>query len=67
MKNRVKEMRFARMVTRRALSESTGVTYGTILRMENQPELPVREKTKFAVSKALDMPVNELFPIEGDE
>ena len=64
MKNRVREVRFERMITKQELADRANVTYATILRIENHPEFVVRDKTKFALSRVLDIPVNELFPKE---
>lgn len=64
MANRIKEARFERMITRQELADRAGTAYATILRIENHPELSVRDKTKFALSRVLDIPANELFPKE---
>lgn len=64
MANRIREFRFKLMITRQELADRANVTYATILRIENHPESPVRDKTKFALSRVLDILVNELFPKE---
>lgn len=65
MANRLKEMRYKRMMSMSELARRSGVCRATIWKIENKPDNSPNEKTMRAVAKALDMPVTKIFFTKG--
>lgn len=65
MANRLKEMRFKRMMTMSELARRSGVSRTLIWRIETKPDNNTSEKTMMALAKALDMPVTKIFFTKG--
>lgn len=61
MANRLKEMRFRRMMTMSELSRRSGISRSTIWNIETNPKKAVTSGTMIALAKALDMSVNDIF------
>lgn len=61
MKNRLKEMRYKRMMTKSELARRSGISRTTIWMLENNPEKAVTSDTMAALAKALEMPVERIF------
>lgn len=61
MANRLKEMRYKRMLTVSGLARRSGLTRATIWKIENDKAKNVKTGTMEALAKALDMPVTKIF------
>ena len=61
MANRLKEMRYKRMLTMSELARRSGVSRATIWMLETRPDKVTTNKTMDALAKALDMPVSKIF------
>lgn len=61
MANRLKEMRYKRMMSMSELARRSGVSRTLIWRIETKPDNNTSEKTMVALAKALDMPVTKIF------
>ena len=58
---RIKELREARGISARELSELSGVSYTTIYFLENNLKDVALSKTLLAIAKALGVTISELF------
>ena len=65
MANRLKEMRYNRMMSMSELARRSGVSRTLIWRIETKPDNNTSEKTMVALAKALDMPVTKIFFTKG--
>lgn len=65
MANRLKEMRYMRMLSMSELARRSGVSRATIWAIETKPDKAVTDKTMAALSKALEMPVQNVFFTSG--
>ena len=65
MANKLKEMRFKRMMTMAELSRRSGISRTTIWNIETKPDWDVNSGTMIALAKALDMTVNDIFFADG--
>ena len=65
MANRLKEMRYKRMMSMSELARRSGVSRTLIWRIETKPDNNTSEKTMVALAKALDMPVTKIFFTKG--
>lgn len=61
MVNKLKELRYRRMMNASELSRRSGVSRQTIWKIEHEPNKKVRSDTMFALAKALDYQVSEIF------
>ena len=61
MTNKLKEMRYRRMMSASELSRRSGVNRQTIWKIENEPNKNVRSDTMLALAKALQMPITDIF------
>lgn len=61
MANRLKEMRYKRMMNMSELARRSGISRTTIWKLETQPDKTTTNKTMDALAKALDMPVTKIF------
>lgn len=61
MANKLKEMRYKRMLTMSELARRAGVSRTIIWKIETKPDNNTSEKTMMALAKALDMPVTDIF------
>lgn len=61
MANKLKEMRFKRMLSVSELARRSGVSRTIIWKIETKPDNNTSEKTMMALAKALDMPVTDIF------
>lgn len=61
MANRLKKIRYEKMLSQSELSRMSGISRQTIIRIETYPDKGVNSKTMFALAKALDVPVNDIF------
>ncbi len=64
--NRLRVARAERRMTQQELARLAGVTRQTISSIENNEYVP-SALLAFVLAKRLQMPVNELFQLEGDE
>lgn len=65
MANRLKEMRYKRMLTMSELARRSGVSRTIIWKIETKPDNNTSEKTMMALAKALEMPVTDIFFVES--
>lgn len=65
MANRLKEMRYKRMLTMSELARRSGVSRTIIWKIETKPDNNTSEKTMMALAKALEMPVTDIFFTES--
>lgn len=61
MANKLKEMRYKRMLSMSELSRRSGVSRPTIWALETQPDKVVTSKTMAALARALEMPEKDIF------
>lgn len=61
MANRLKEMRFKRMMTMSELARRSGVSRAIIWKIETNRSKNVTANTMQALAKALEMPVTDIF------
>lgn len=61
MANKLKEMRYKRMMSMSELARRSGISRATIWMIETQPDKVTTNKTMDALAKALDMKVNDIF------
>ena len=61
MANKLKEMRYKRMLTISELARRSGLTRPVIWRIETDPKYNPRYSTMSALAKALEMPVIDIF------
>ena len=64
--NRLRVGRAERRMTQQELARLAGVTRQTISSIENNEYVP-SALLAFVLAKRLDMPVDEIFQLEGDE
>ena len=64
--NRLRVGRAERRMTQQELARLVGVTRQTISSIENNEYVP-SALLAFVLAKRLDMPVDEIFQLEGDE
>jgi DNA-binding XRE family transcriptional regulator len=65
MANKLKEMRYKRMMSMSELARKSGVCRSTIWKIETQPDNSPNERTMIALAKALNMPVTKIFFTNG--
>lgn len=65
MANRLREMRYKRMMSVTELARRSGVCRMTIWKIETKPENNTSEKTMKALADALNMPVTDIFFIHS--
>lgn len=65
MANKLKEMRYKRMLTMSELARRSGVSRTIIWKIETKPDNNTSEKTMMALAKALEMPVTDIFFTES--
>ena len=61
MANRLKEMRYKRMLSMSELARRSGISRAAIYLIETKPDRNVTAKTMEKLAKALDMPITEIF------
>lgn len=65
MANKLKEMRYKRMLSMSELARRSGVSRTIIWKIETKPDNNTSEKTMMALAKALEMPVTDIFFTES--